>query len=423
MKHRNRVLGLMSLMMLIMYLDRVCISVSGPRMQDELHITPVQWGWVVGIFGLSYALFEIPSGFLGDRLGPRRVITRIVLWWSAFTTLTGMATGFAPLLVVRFLFGMGEAGAYPNSGVVVARWFPLRERGRAFGETLMSSQLGGALAPFIVVPVQVHYGWRATFYLFGSVGILWAAFWYWWFRDSPQQMAGVSAKELEETRDLPARSHDTLPWKSTIRSGNLWALMSLTFCYVYVLAFYATWLHTFLVKGRGYGEGQLGISSLPFVVAASSNFLGGFASRWMVGKVGILWARRGIGFAGLACSAAAALAVALVHNQALTLPMLSLLIGGITFQQPSVFAACLDIGEESAGAVVGAMNTAGAVGSFLAPVIFGYLVTATGSYNAPFVPMAALLLTGAFLWLRFDPQKRLAVAPKEARAPEQGPAR
>jgi ACS family glucarate transporter-like MFS transporter len=160
LKARNRVPGLMSLMMLIMYLDRVCISVSGPRMQDELHITPMQWGWVVGIFELSYALFEIPRGILGDRLGPRRVITRIVLWWSAFTTVTGMATGFAPLPAIRFLFGMGEAGAYPNSGVVVARWFPLRERGRAFGVTLMASQPGGELAPLVVVPIQVHYGWR-----------------------------------------------------------------------------------------------------------------------------------------------------------------------------------------------------------------------------------------------------------------------
>jgi ACS family glucarate transporter-like MFS transporter len=409
LKYRNRVLGLMSLMMLIMYLDRVCISVSGPRMQDELHITPVQWGWVVGIFGLSYALFEIPSGILGDRLGPRRVITRIVLWWSAFTTFTGMATGFAPLLAIRFLFGMGEAGAYPNSGVVVARWFPLPERGRAFGVTLMASQLGGALAPLVVVPIQVHYGWRATFYLFGMVGIVWSAFWYWWFRDSPREMAGVSPEELAETRALPALAHHALPWTSAIRSGNLWGLMGLTFCYVYVLAFYATWLHTFLVKGRGYHEGQLGMSSLPFFVAAASNFLGGIASRRMVGKVGILWARRGIGFTGLAFSATVALAVMLVHNQALTLPLLSLLIGGITFQQPSVFAACLDIGEESAGAVVGAMNTAGAVGSFVAPVVFGYLVTASGSYDAPFVPMAALLLTGAFLWLRFDPTRRLAI--------------
>ena len=162
MKYRNRVLGLLSLLLVITYLDRVCISVAGPRMQEALHLSPVAWGWVTGIFTLSYAAFEIPSGALGDRIGPRRVLTRIVLWWSGFTSLTGLAVGYYPLLLTRFLFGMGEAGAYPETAsIVVARWFPVEERGRAFGIILMSAQLGGAFAPLLlllVVPIQAHYG-------------------------------------------------------------------------------------------------------------------------------------------------------------------------------------------------------------------------------------------------------------------------
>src|SRR5258708_3396067 len=146
-KYRHGVLGLLSLLLVITYLDRVCISVAGPRMQEDLHLGPLAWSWVTGVFTLSYAVFEIPSGVLGDRIGPRRVLTRIVLWWSAFTSLTGLVTGYYPLLLTRFLFGMGEAGAYPNASVVVARWFPVQERGRAFGITLMSAQLGGAFAP------------------------------------------------------------------------------------------------------------------------------------------------------------------------------------------------------------------------------------------------------------------------------------
>jgi ACS family glucarate transporter-like MFS transporter len=350
-KYRSRVLGLLSLLMIVMYLDRICISVSGPRMQEDLHISTVQWGWVVGIFGLSYALFEIPSGVPGDRIGPRRVITRIVLWWSAFTTFTGMATGFFPLPGTRFLFGMGEAGAFPNTGVVVARWFPPHERGRAFGVTPMAAQFGGAIAPLLVVPIQIRYGWRATFYLFGALGIVWSALWYWWFRDSPREMEGISAEELEKTRHLPAPSHHGLPWKSALRSGNLWVVMGITFCYVYVLAFYTTWLHTWLVKGRGYSEAELRLSSLPFFVAAAANFIGGLASRSLAGKPGLRQARCAIGFTGLAFSATIAVAVIRVPNPSLALPLLSLLIAGVTFQQPTMFAACLDIGEESAGAV------------------------------------------------------------------------
>ena len=163
MKQRSRVLGLLCLLLVITYLDRVCISVSGPRMQEALSISPVAWGWVTGTFTLAYAAFEIPSGTLGDRIGPRLVLTRIVLWWSSFTALTGLVSSYYPLVLVRFLFGMGEAGAFPNASIAVSRWFPVTERGRAFGLMLMSSQLGGALAPLLVVPIQAAYGWRASF--------------------------------------------------------------------------------------------------------------------------------------------------------------------------------------------------------------------------------------------------------------------
>lgn len=157
MKYRHRVLGLVSLLLVITYLDRVCISVAGPRMQEALHLGPVAWGWITGVFTISYAAFEIPSGVLGDRIGPRRVLTRIVLWWSGFTSLTGLVSGYYPLLVTRFMFGAGEAGAYPNASVVVARWFPVPERGRACGIILMSAQVGGAIAPLLVVPIQARY--------------------------------------------------------------------------------------------------------------------------------------------------------------------------------------------------------------------------------------------------------------------------
>ena len=166
MKYRNRVLGLVSLLIVITYLDRVCISVAGPRIQDSLHIGPVAWGWVSGIFTFAYAAFEIPSGVLGDRIGPRRVLTRIVLWWSAFTSITGLVTGYFSLLVTRLLFGVGEAGAFPNTSIVVARWFPAPERGRAFGIILAAAQMGGAISPLLVVPIQIRYGWRASFYMF-----------------------------------------------------------------------------------------------------------------------------------------------------------------------------------------------------------------------------------------------------------------
>ena len=400
-------LGLLSLLLVITYLDRVCISVAGPRMQEALHLGPVAWGWVTGVFTLSYAAFEIPSGALGDRIGARRVLTRIVLWWSAFTSLTGLVTGYYPLLLTRFLFGMGEAGAYPNASVVVSRWFPVHERGRAFGITLMAAQLGGAFAPLLVVPIQVHYGWRASFFVFGVLGVVWSIVWYRWFRDSPAEKVGVSQIELDETRGLVAKGHQILPWTLALRSANFWSAMGVAFCYVYTFYFFQSWFHTYLVKARGYTENDLLLSSLPFFVAACANFGGGLASNALVRKMGLKWGRCGIGVAGLGIAALCTVAVMFTRSQLGAMILLSVIYGGITFQQPIMFAVCLDIGGAYAGAMVGAMNTASQIGSLISSVLFGYLVSRFGSYSVPFIPMAALLLIGAWLWLRVDPTQQL----------------
>ena len=403
-------LGLLSLLLVITYLDRVCISVAGPRMQEALHIGPVAWGWVTGVFTLSYAAFEIPSGALGDRIGARRVLTRIVLWWSAFTSLTGVVTGYYPLLLTRFLFGMGEAGAYPNASVVVSRWFPVPERGRAFGITLMAGQLGGAFAPLLVVPIQVHYGWRASFFMFGILGVAWSGIWYRWFRDSPAEKVGVTKAELDETRGVIAKAHHKLPWGVALRSGNFWATIGVALCYVYTYYFFQSWFHTYLVKARGYSENDLLLSSLPFFVAACANCAGGFVSNALVKKVGLKWGRCAIGVFGLGIAALCAVAVMVTPSQLGTMILLSLMYAGITFQQPIMFAVCLDIGGAYAGAMVGAMNTASQVGSLLSSLAFGYLVARTGSYNVPFIPMAALLLIGAWLWIKVDPAEQLIPA-------------
>jgi MFS transporter, ACS family, glucarate transporter len=409
-KYRNRVLGLLTLLSVITYLDRVCISVAGPRMQEALKISPAAWGWVTGIFVISYAVFEIPSGVLGDRIGPRRVLTRIVLWWSAFTTVTGVVTGYYPLLLARFLFGAGEAGAYPNASVVVARWFPVHERGRAFGIVLMAGQIGGAIAPLLVVPIQIQYGWRACFFLFGILGVLWSAIWYWWFRDSPAEKRGVTAAELEEMHGSIEPAHQRLPWSVALRSANVWAVLGVALCYMYTFYFFQSWFHTYLVNARGFSEKNLLLSSLPYFVAAAANCAGGLLSNVLVKKIGLKWGRCSIGLVSLGLSASCTVAVMLTQQQLAAMILLTLVYAGITFQQPIMFAVCLDIGGPYAGAMVGAMNTSAQVGAFASSLTFGYLVDRYGSYTLPFIPMALLLLVGAALWFRVDPTKPLVAA-------------
>lgn len=400
-------LALLCLLLTILMLDRVCISVAGPRMQTALHIGPVGWGWVNGAFSLAFALFEVPAGILGDRIGPRRILTRIVLWWSAFTALTGAVFNMPLLLIVRFLFGAGEAGGYPNASVVIARWFPVVERGRAFGFILMAGQVGGALSPLLVVPIQAHYGWRATFWFLGVLGPLWAVVWSFWYRDSPSEKAGVTPAELAETDELRSQTRHTMPWAIALRSANVWAAPAICFCYIYTYVFFGSWFHTYLIKARGFSEKDLWLSSLPYVVAAAANLLGGFISNILVERCGLRWGRCALGFAGLTIAGLAIIGVLLTHGPIAALVLLALANGAITFQQPAMFAVCLDIGGACSGAMVGVMNTASGVGQFFGAIAFGYMVSLSGGYTAPFVPMALLLFVGATLWLYIDPRKQI----------------
>ena len=317
------------------------------------------------MFSLSYCLFEIPTGALGDRSGPRRVLTRVVLWWSAFTSLTGAVWNYGLLLIARFCFGAGEAGAFPNASVVVARWFPATQRASMSGVLLMASQIGGAIAPLLVVPIQMHYGWRASFYIFGLTGLLWAAVWYAWFRDFPAEKPGVSLDELKETVRAEPVHAKAFPWRKALRSESVLAILVMAFCYIYVYTFFQTWFHTFLVRGRGFSEESLVLSALPYAVAACANLMGGAASDALVRRLGVKWGRRSIGIAGLGSACLFTIASMITRQQSLTVVLLALVYGGITFQQAGVFGVCLDIGQQYAGSVVGLMNAAAQVGGLV----------------------------------------------------------
>jgi MFS transporter, ACS family, glucarate transporter len=408
--NRRGVVGLLILLFAITYLDRVCISVAGPRMQEDLGIDPIGWGWVTGIFTLAYCLFEIPTGMMGDRIGPRRVLTRIVVWWSAFTALTGTMTSYYPLLLVRFLFGAGEAGAFPNASVVVSRWFPPRQRATMSGVNLMASQIGGAVAPLLVLPIQMRYGWRMSFYVFGAAGLVWAAVWYGWFRDSPDEKSGRGSTPSTAASRASAAGH-AFPWRIACRSRTVWSILGIAFCYVYVYTFFQTWFHTFLVRGRGFSEATLFLSALPYVVAACANLAGGAASDALVRRLGAKRGRRVIGATALTAAAACSVAAMLTHRQLLTVVFLALTYGAITFQQSGVFGVCLDIGGSRAGAMVGLMNTVAQLGGLAGSVLYGYIVDRTGSYDAPFIPMTMLLLLGAALWVNVDASREVGGDP------------
>jgi len=411
MKYQHRVVGMLSLLAIITYLDRICIAVAGPQMQDSLGISPQAWGWVTSAFFFSYAGFEIPTGALGDRIGPRRVLTRIVLWWSAFTSLTGVVSSYPLLLFTRFCFGAGEAGAYPNASIVIGRWIPQRKRASVWGIVWMTSQIGAALAPLLVVPIQLLYGWRASFWLFGILGVVWSVVWYVWFRDSPREMSGITAAEREEIGDDEPPRHGGIPWAQALRSGMFWRVAAVGASYVYAIGFFQSWLQTYLVKGRGFTAAALVFSTLPYIVGACANLIGGIASDRLVRKFGLITGRRIVGVSGLGTAAIFMAATISATSGLWSLIFLSLAYAGILFQQPTLCATSVDIGKGHVGAVFGFMNTASNIAAALSSVVFGYLVAYSGGYELPFVPMLVLLCVGIVLWLRVDPTRQVFEEP------------
>lgn len=424
MLYRYRVLVFLFFLSVITYLDRVCISVVGVRMKADLGLSTQQFGYVLGAFALAYALFEIPTGALGDRIGPRRVLTRVVVWWSGFTALTGAATGFVPLLITRFLFGIGEAGAYPNSSIVVSRWFPAVETGRAQAFIWGAGRLGGALSPLIVVPVSIAFGWRASFLVMGALGLVWALVWYVWFRDFPHQQPGISAAErttIEAGRRYRPDQHGVkhrFPWRAMLRSRNLWALMLMFHFFMYGAYFFSAWLPTYLQEGRHFSEQQMKLfTTLPFVLGAVGCFTGGYLSDGLAKRYGLTVGRRVVGLVGMGLSSAVMLTASLTADNQTAAYLLAV---GMLFKDltlPVAFAVCVDIGRSRAGTVSGAMNTAGQLGAFFLAIVFGEIVSRTGDYNMPLYFIAFLLLCSSLLWLVIDPTQSVESLMAETEQP------
>jgi MFS family permease len=404
------------LLSIITYLDRVCISVAMPQISKELGLSPSQIGWVLGVFTIAYGAFEVPGGWMADRFGARKVLTRIVVWWSAFTALTGAVTGFTGLWIVRALFGAGEAGAYPSSSSAISRWFPPHERARSHGFVWMASRLGGAIAPGAVIWLQTIYGWRAAFYIFAIPGLIWAVAWYVWFRDHPRVMKGVNEKEIELIGP-PAQGHRGLPFLKVMKSGNLWAIMAMYHTFCYGSYWYIAWAPTYLVNEKHIEGGLLAAySSLPFLLGAMANGAGGFTSDRLVKKLGLKEGRRAVGVGSLFLAGALMLASLGIENQTLAIIVLMAGFGAADFCLPNCWAVCLDIGKDNAGTVTGAMNTAGQIGASIMSIAFGALVESYG-YNAPLVGIALLFFVSASVWFVIDPTKPL-VPPAEGLADE-----
>jgi sugar phosphate permease len=408
MRVRFAILLSLSLMYFIAYIDRTNISVAAPLMAKELGLDKTQLGFVFSVFAYPYTVMQIAGGWLADRFGPRLVLLLLCLVWSAATFLTGTVGGALSLVVMRVVVGLGEGGAFPAATRAMTFWFPPRERGLAQGVTHSFARLGGAVTPPLVVAIVAVWGWRAAFYALGVLSAVWAAWWWYSFRDTPQEKLSVSQEELAEigVPETKARLEVT-PWKAMI--SRMWLVTAVDFCYGWSLWVFLTWLPSYLYEARGFDLTKMALfTSLPLAAGVVGDTLGGVVSDAIYKRTGNLrLARCALLVFGLVGALVFLVPAIRTADSMVAVWCLTASFFCLELTNAVLWSLPIDIAGRYAGTAGGMMNTGFGLAGMVSPVVFGFLIQHTGSYVGPFAITSVLLAVGAIGALFIDPTRKV----------------
>jgi ACS family glucarate transporter-like MFS transporter len=433
---RYVVLAFLAAMTFILYLDRSCISQAAPVIQKELGISETQKAMLFNAFALAYALFEIPAGRWGDRYGSRRILTRIVLWWSVFTALSGAAWGFGSLLVIRFLFGAGEAGALPNSARILREWFPYSSRGRAQGIVTTAMLLGGAASYTASQWLIDWVGWRWSFAVFALIGVAWAVAFYVWFRDDPSEHPRANdaerlliadkrmpAQSVESSEDAPAAAvadhklvvHGPIPWKQVFSCSNVWLLSGAIITMTAMSELLNSWYPTYLQQARGASPALSGrLTTLVLVPGAAAAFFGGWLTDWLVRTTGNRrWGRTGQAVVGAGIAGFGIIASVWTDSTLAASAFIALVAFGVQLQLPAWWASATQVSGRHLGAIFGLMNMMGGLGRILSHSLVGGIAdwrksqgfTGRAQWDPSLYLYVVIALFGMVLWAFVNPEK------------------
>jgi len=402
------------LLTVLLYVDRACISAAKSDISSDLGFSMTQFGWIMAVFTLGYALFQTPSGKLADTKGARGVIAGIVTIWSFLTAITGFAWNYTSMLIIRFLFGAGEAGAFPALSKVVYNWFPISERGIIQGINFSGSRLGAAFAMPLVTWLIKEIGWRHTFLVFGGFGILYGVLWYLLFRDKPENARFIGSNEVDYIKKNRQQSgpgaKKVLPFGTIMKSTTMWKTMFQYICSNFTFYFSLTWMFPYIQERFQLGTVEAGFyTSIPLIAGAAGNWLAGLMvdAIYRAGK----WKRsRSLpAIAGFALSAIGMIMVTQVSSPVFSVAFMALAVFGADMTLSPSWAFCIDIGKENAGVVSGTMNMAGNLGAFVTIIAFPYLFKWTGQYEPFFIICAGLSLVAIVLWASMNPEKPILI--------------
>jgi len=399
----------------VTYLDRACLGTCAPSIMRDLALSKEQMSWVYSAFALAYALFEIPTAWWADRRGTRHVLTRIVVWWSAFTMLIATAWNFVSLVTMNFLFGCGEAGAWPSVARTFSRWVPRTERGRVQGIFFSGAHLAGGLTPLLVIWLTqtLHLNWRTVFLMFGIIGVVWAVTWFRWFRNDPSEHPQVSPAELEQIvadrAPVGGRHEGWAYWKRLLSHPNTLPLCLMYFPNSYAFYFCITWLPTYLKEKHGLDAIQLGVfAGLPLILSVGGDLFGGVATDLLTRRFGLRIGRCGLGAAAYVLAGSSMILATMVPQPLLAATLIATAVAASMFTLGASWSTCLDIGGNHAGVVSAAMNTSGALSSVLSPLAVTWLLKCfANNWNAPLLMMGGLFLVGAVCWGLINPRKKI----------------
>lgn len=398
------ILILISLMYLICYMDRSNISVAQPEIAKQFHLTKSAMGLVLAAFTWAYALGQVPAGWLGDRFGAKKVLTVIMTWWSATAVMTGAAIGWTSLFGARFLLGIGEAGAFPVASRGMWLWFPRSERGRIQGVTHFFSRFAVAITPFVAGSILLAFGWRAIFYIFGSLGIVWAVAFNFFYRNRPEDHRGVNAAEVDEIRgkspDLAAQERQPTPWKQILLAPNMWFVALAYACFFFGTNFYLTWYPTYLREHRHLSLVSLGLlGSVPLFAGMVGDLFGGALSDAIFRRRNSpRLARRVVAAPGFLLAGLFVIPAALTSQPVASILYLAASFFFLEWVIGPAWAVPMDIGGQFSGTVTGIMNMVGALGGSLAAIVYGNLFD-QGMWVAPFYVSAIVMGIGALIWI------------------------
>ena len=398
------------LLTVLLYVDRACISAAKGNISSDLGFSMTEFGWIMAVFTLGYALFQAPAGKLADLRGARGVIAGIVTVWSFLTALTGFAWNYTSMLVIRFLFGAGEAGAFPALSKVVYNWFPISERGIIQGINFSGSRIGAAFAMPLVAWMLHEIGWRHTFLVFGAFGILYGILWFSIFREKPEQVRYIGSEEVEYILKNRQQSNPgikrTLPFSNILKSATMWKTMVQYICSNFTFYFSLTWMFPYIQERFQLGLIEAGFyTSIPLVAGAAGNWLAGILVDAIYRNGKWKLSRRLPAIAGFTLSAIGMIMVTQVSSPVLSVAFMALAVFGADMTLSPSWAFCIDIGKENAGIVSGTMNMAGNLGAFVTIIAFPYLFKWTNQYEPFFIICAALSLVAVTMWLSMDPEK------------------